>query len=91
MRILLASVSAIGAEGILENHVAASALAQIVLSFVAFYIWLAGYQSPLGLLAEELDTETGQHLGKFPQAFSHLALSEAARCIIMIERLLEFV
>ena len=47
--------------------------------------------SPLGLYAEEFDTATGRHLGNFPQAFSHLALLEAAARIILAERLSEFV
>jgi GH15 family glucan-1,4-alpha-glucosidase len=46
--------------------------------------------SPLGLYAEELDADTGRHLGNFPQAFSHLALIEAAGRIIIAERLEEF-
>ena len=41
--------------------------------------------SPLGLYAEEYETETGRHLGNFPQAFSHLALIEAAGRIILAE------
>jgi alpha,alpha-trehalase len=45
--------------------------------------------SPLGLYAEEFDVDTGYHLGNFPQAFSHLALIEAAGRIILAERLQE--
>jgi len=41
--------------------------------------------SPLGLYAEEFETESARHLGNFPQAFSHLALIEAAGRIIIDE------
>ena len=42
-----------------------------------------------GLYAEEFDVGTGRHLGNFPQAFSHLALVEAAARIVVAEGLAE--
>ena len=39
---------------------------------------LVGYTNDLGLLAEEVDTASGEFLGNFPQAFSHIGLINAA-------------
>lgn len=40
----------------------------------ALFDKLRSYSNDLGLFSEELDGETGQMLGNFPQAFSHMAL-----------------
>jgi alpha,alpha-trehalase len=44
------------------------------------------YRNDLGLLAEEVDPETGEMLGNFPQAFSHIGLVNAAWAISEAER-----
>ena len=44
----------------------------------ALFEQLAGYANDLGLLAEEIDVASGEQLGNFPQAFSHIGLITAA-------------
>jgi GH15 family glucan-1,4-alpha-glucosidase len=46
---------------------------------------LLSFAGPLQLYAEEIDPHTGQHLGNFPQAFTHLALINAVLHVIKLE------
>ncbi|GAB3669935.1 glycoside hydrolase family 15 protein [Halopiger thermotolerans] len=39
---------------------------------------LLSHLNPLGLIAEEVDPDTGAHLGNFPQAFSHIGIINSA-------------
>jgi len=41
----------------------------------------AGFASSLGLFSEQVDTTSGELLGNFPQAFSHLGLVTAAQAL----------
>jgi GH15 family glucan-1,4-alpha-glucosidase len=47
---------------------------------------LLSHAGPLELYAEEIDTKSGQQLGNFPQAFTHLALINAVVHVINAER-----
>ena len=46
---------------------------------------LLSHASPLHLYAEEIDHRSGQHLGNFPQAFTHLALINAVMGLIRVD------
>jgi GH15 family glucan-1,4-alpha-glucosidase len=52
---------------------------------------LLSFAGPMLLYAEEIDTSTSQHLGNFPQAFTHLALIEAIYQLTEAEREVETV
>jgi GH15 family glucan-1,4-alpha-glucosidase len=47
----------------------------------------AAFVNDVGLLSEEVDASTGELLGNFPQAFSHIGLVNAAWAISEAERL----
>jgi GH15 family glucan-1,4-alpha-glucosidase len=46
---------------------------------------LLSLAGPLELYGEEIDPHSGQHLGNFPQAFTHLALINAVLHVIRLE------
>ena len=46
---------------------------------------LLSFAGPLLLYAEEIDATSGEHLGNFPQAFTHLALIDAVTRLIAAE------
>lgn len=47
---------------------------------------LAACANDLGLFAEEINPETGEMMGNFPQAFSHVGLIDGALALAAIER-----
>jgi GH15 family glucan-1,4-alpha-glucosidase len=59
----------------------ARALAGQVEQATAVFERAIAHLNDLGLLAEEVDSETGELLGNFPQAFSHVGLVNAAWAI----------
>ncbi|HJP65051.1 MAG TPA: glycoside hydrolase family 15 protein, partial [Actinomycetota bacterium] len=66
--------------------VQAQAMAGLVDRARATFERVVGFANDLGLLAEEVDTATGELLGNFPQAFSHIGLINAAWAVAQAER-----
>ena len=64
----------------------ALALAGEVARARAIFEKAVGYANDLGLLAEEVDPNTKELLGNFPQAFSHIGLVNAAWAISQAEK-----
>jgi alpha,alpha-trehalase len=64
----------------------AQALAGHVDKAKATFERAAAFINDLGLLAEEVDPDTKELLGNFPQAFSHIGLVNAAWAIAQAER-----
>ena len=48
---------------------------------VEFFGRIAARANPLGLFSEDLDARTGELLGNFPQAYTHVGLINAAMTI----------
>ena len=44
---------------------------------------LLHFAGPLGLFAEEVNPDTGEHLGNYPQAFTHIGL---INCAVVLQR-----
>jgi alpha,alpha-trehalase len=63
----------------------ARALAGQIEEATAVFERAAAYVNDVGLLAEEVDPATGELLGNFPQAFSHIGLVNAAWAISQAE------
>ncbi len=53
-------------------------LAERVDEAAAWFEQMLARSTPLGLFAEEIDPTTGEHLGNFPQAFSHIGVINVA-------------
>jgi GH15 family glucan-1,4-alpha-glucosidase len=73
---VLCSFMLVSALSEIGEHQRARQLCEKVLSF----------SSPLGLYAEEIDPSSGEHLGNYPQAFTHLALINAVMHVIEAEQ-----